>query len=178
MHWSLLLPPIFTRMQKIGMVLVVCYTCNNFDSRWVRKQWHVINQLWEPSVVAPFIPIIMIYFFHYLRHQMYLHAKLSSHVVFPSFVSTCFAFLVPLSLFIFLCRFMFVYCSSCRDWDGYEELHDVLVCVAYRSICQSTGQIRAAAGKTLATVALVSNNNNKIQVLTPKFFLKIILARV
>ena len=40
------------------LVLVACCTCNCFDSGWVRKQWDVIDNLWEKECLSAVGPII------------------------------------------------------------------------------------------------------------------------
>lgn len=42
----------------LKFVLVVCATCNCFDSDWVRNQWQRIDELWEQHceyVIGPMI---------------------------------------------------------------------------------------------------------------------------
>ena len=39
-------------------MLVVCCTCNCFDSSWIRKQWVVIDKLWEKECNDAVGPII------------------------------------------------------------------------------------------------------------------------
>ena len=40
------------------LVLVVCCTCNCFNSDWVRGQWDIIDKLWEQECLAAVGPIV------------------------------------------------------------------------------------------------------------------------
>lgn len=40
------------------LVLVVYCTCNCFDSGWVRRQWGLIDQLWEHECKEIVRPIV------------------------------------------------------------------------------------------------------------------------
>ena len=48
--------PLHTGLPRI--VLVVCATCSCFDSLWIRKQWGLIDQLWEHECKDIFGPIV------------------------------------------------------------------------------------------------------------------------
>jgi hypothetical protein len=40
------------------LMLVVCCTCNCFDSTWIRKQWNVVDDLWMKDCLHVLGPII------------------------------------------------------------------------------------------------------------------------
>ena len=48
--------PLHERLPRL--VLIVCCTCNCFNSDWVRGQWDTIDRLWEEECLAAVGPII------------------------------------------------------------------------------------------------------------------------